>query len=78
MHLAVVYVVLGLLGERVMRMFAERRAVSLSINEMESVIFPIFAELILVGRKRFGTGEEYFLAGMGAYPGRDENISGIR
>ena len=52
-----------------MRMFAERRAVSLSINEMESGIFPIFAELILVGRKRSGTGEEYFLAGMGAYPG---------
>ena len=68
----------GALGERVMRMFAERRAVSLSINEMESGIFPIFAELILVGRKRSGTGEEYFLAGMGAYPGRDENISGIR
>ena len=61
-----------------MRMFAERRAVSLSINEMESGIFPIFAKLILVGRKRSGTGEEYFLAGMGAYPGRDENISGIR
>ena len=78
MHLAVVYVVLGLLGERVMRMFAERRAVSLSINEMESGIFPIFAKLILVGRKRSGTGEEYFLAGMGAYPGQDENISGIR
>ena len=78
MHLAVVYVVLGLLGERVMRMFAERRAVSLSINEMESGIFPIFAELILVGRKRSGTGEEHFPAGMGAYPGRDENISGIR
>ena len=78
MHLAVVYVVLGLLGERVMRMFAERRAVSLSINEMESGIFPIFAELILVGRKRSGTGEEYFLAGMRAHPGRDENISGIR
>ena len=68
----------GALGERIMRMFAERRAVSLSINEMESGIFPIFAELILVGRKRSGTGEEYFLAGMGAYPGRDENISGIR
>ena len=68
----------GALGERVMRMFAERRAVSLSINEMESGIFPIFAELILVGRKRSGTGEEYFLAGMRVYPGRDENISGIR
>lgn len=78
MHLAVVYVVLGLLGERVMRMFAERRAVSLSINEMESGIFPIFAELILVGRKRSGTGEEHFPAGMRVYPGRDENISGIR
>ena len=52
-----------------MRMFAERRAVSLSINEMESGIFPIFAKLILVGRKRSGTGEEHFLAGMGAYPG---------
>ena len=68
----------GALGERIMRMFAERRAVSLSINEMESGIFPIFAKLILVGRKRSGTGEEYFLAGMGAYPGQDENISGIR
>lgn len=75
MHLAVVYVVLGLLGERVMRMFAERRAVSLSINEMESGIFPIFAELILVGRKRSGTGEEYFLAGMRAHPGRERSIS---
>ena len=78
MPLAVVYVVLGLLGERVMRMFAERRAVSGSMSEMESGIFPIFAKLILVGRKRSGTGEEHFLAGMGAYPGRDENISGIR
>ena len=68
----------GALGERIMRMFAERRAVSLSINEMESGIFPIFAKLILVGRKRSGTGEEYFLAGMRVYPGRDENISGIR
>ena len=75
MHLAVVYVVLGLLGERVMRMFAERRAVSLSINEMESGIFPIFAKLILVGRKRSGTGEEYFLAGMRAHPGRERSIS---
>ena len=61
-----------------MRMFAERRAVSGSMSEMESGIFPIFAKLILVGRKRSGTGEEHFLAGMGAYPGRDENISGIR
>ena len=50
-------------------MFAELRAVSGSMSEMESGIFPIFAELILVGRKRSGTGEEYFLAGMGAYPG---------
>ena len=48
-----------------MRMFAERRAVSGSMSEMESGIFPIFAKLILVGRKRSGTGEEYFLAGMG-------------
>ena len=61
-----------------MRMFAELRAVSVSMSEMESGIFPIFAKLILVGRKRSGTGEEYFLAGMGVYPGRDENISGIR
>ena len=68
----------GALGERIMRMFAERRAVSVSMSEIESGIFPIFAKLILVGRKRSGTGEEYFLAGMGAYPGRDENISGIR
>ena len=59
-------------------MFAERRAVSVSMSEIESGIFPMFAELILVGRKRSGTGEEHFLAGMGAYPGRDENISGIR
>ena len=59
-------------------MFAELRAVSGSMSEMESGIFPIFAKLILVGRKRSGTGEEYSLAGMGAYPGRDENISGIR
>ena len=65
----------GALGERIMRMFAERRAVSLSINEMESGIFPIFAELILVGRKRSGTGEEYFLAGMRAHPGRERSIS---
>ena len=68
----------GALGERIMRMFAERRAVSVSMSEIESGIFPIFAELILVGRKRSGTGEEYFLAGMGAHPGQDENISGIR
>ena len=59
-------------------MFAELRAVSVSMSEMESGIFPIFAKLILVGRKRSGTGEEYFLAGMIVYPGRDENISGIR
>ena len=59
-------------------MFAELRAVSGSMSEMESGIFPIFAKLILVGRKRSGTGEEHFLAGMGAHPGRDENISGIR
>ena len=52
-----------------MRMFAERKSVSGSMSEMESGIFPIFAKLILVGRKRSGTGEEYFLAGMGAYPG---------
>ena len=58
-----------------MRMFAERRAVSGSMSEMESGIFPIFAELILVGRKRSGTGEEYFLAGMGAHPGREKSIS---
>ena len=63
---------------RIEGMFAERRAVSLSIHEMESGLFPIFAKLILVGRKRSGTGEEHFLAGMGAYPGQDENISGIR
>ena len=61
-----------------MRMFAERRAVSGSMSEMESGIFPIFAKLILVGRKRSGTGEEYFPAGMRAHPGQDENISGIR
>ena len=59
----------GDLGERIMRMFAERKSVSGSISEMESGIFPIFAKLILVGLKRSGTGEEYFLAGMGAYPG---------
>ena len=73
-----VYVVVGLWGERIMRMIAKRKSVSGSMSEMESGIFPIFAKLILVGRKRSGTGEEYFLAGMGAYPGRDENISGIR
>ena len=59
-------------------MIAKRKSVSGSMSEMESGIFPIFAKLILVGRKRSGTGEEYFLAGMGAYPGQDENISGIR
>ena len=59
-------------------MFAERKSVSGSMSEMESGIFPIFAKLILVGRKRSGTGEEHFPAGMGAYPGQDENISGIR
>ena len=75
MHLAVVYVGLGLLGERVMRMFAERRAVSGSMSEMESGIFPIFAKLILVGRKRSGAGEEHFPAGMRAYPGREKSIS---
>ena len=58
-----------------MRMFAERRAVSGSMSEMESGIFPIFAKLILVGRKRAGTGEEHFLAGMGAYPGQEKSIS---
>ena len=73
-----VYVVVGLWGERIMRMIAKRKSVSGSMSEMESGIFPIFAKLILVGRKRSGTGEEYFLAGMGVYPGRDENISGIR
>ena len=56
-------------------MFAERRAVSVSMSEIESGIFPIFAELILVGRKRSGTGEEYFLAGMRAHPGRERSIS---
>ena len=68
----------GALGERIMRMFAERRSVSVSMSEIESVIFSIFAILILVGRKRSGTGEEHFPAGMRVYPGRDENISGIR
>ena len=63
---------------RIEGMFAERRAVSGSMSEMESGIFPIFAKLILVGRKRSGTGEEYSLAGMGVHPGQDENISGIR
>ena len=58
-----------------MRMFAERRAVSVSMSEIESGIFPIFAELILVGRKRSGTGEEYFLAGMRAHPGQERSIS---
>ena len=72
------YVVVGLWGERIMQMIAKRKSVSVSMSEMESGIFPIFAKLILVGRKRSGTGEEHFLAGMGAYPGRDENISGIR
>ena len=61
-----------------MQMIAKRKSVSVSMSEIESGIFPIFAKLILVGRKRSGTGEEHFLAGMGAYPGRDENISGIR
>ena len=56
-------------------MFAERRAVSGSMSEMESGIFPIFAKLILVGRKRSGTGEEYFLAGMRAHPGRERSIA---
>ena len=73
-----VYVVVGLWGERIMRMIAKRKSVSGSMSEMESGIFPIFAELILVGRKRSGTGEEHFPAGMRVYPGRDENISGIR
>ena len=68
----------GALGERIMRMFAERKSVSVSMSEIESGIFPIFAKLILVGRKRSGTGEEHFPAGMRVYPGRDENISGIR
>ena len=72
------YVVVGLWGERIMQMIAKRKSVSVSMSEIESGIFPIFAELILVGRKRSGTGEEHFPAGMGAYPGRDENISGIR
>ena len=56
-------------------MFAERKSVSGSMSEMESGIFPIFAKLILVGRKRSGTGEEYFLAGMRAHPGRERSIS---
>ena len=56
-------------------MFAERRAVSVSMSEIESGIFPIFAKLILVGRKRSGIGEEYFLAGMRAHPGRERSIS---
>ena len=73
-----VYVVVGLWGERIMRMIAKRKSVSGSMSEMESGIFPIFAKLILVGRKRSGTGEEHFPAGMRVYPGRDENISGIR
>ena len=73
-----VYVVVGLWGERIMRMIAKRKSVSGSMSEMESGIFPIFAKLILVGRKRSGIGEEYFLAGMRVYPGRDENMSGIR
>ena len=72
------YVVVGLWGERIMQMIAKRKSVSVSMSEIESGIFPIFAELILVGRKRSGTGEEHFPAGMRAYPGRDENISGIR
>ena len=70
--------VVGLWGERIMRMIAKRKSVSGSMSEMESGIFPIFAKLILVGRKRSGTGEEHFPAGMRVYPGRDENISGIR
>ena len=73
-----VYVVVGLWGERIMRMIAKRKSVSGSMSKMESGIFPIFAKLILVGRKRSGTGEEHFPAGMRVYPGRDENISGIR
>ena len=58
-----------------MRMFAERKSVSGSMSEMESGILPIFAELIFVGRKRSGIGEEYFLAGMRAHPGRERSIS---
>ena len=69
------YVVVGLWGERIMQMIAKRRAVSGSMSEMESGIFPIFAKLILVGRKRSGTGDEHFPAGMRAYPGREKSIS---
>ena len=69
------YVVVGLWGERIMQMIAKRKSVSGSMSEMESGIFPIFAELILVGRKRSGIGEEYFLAGMRAHPGRERSIS---
>ena len=58
-----------------MQMIAKRKSVSVSMSEIESGIFPIFAKLILVGRKRSGTGEEYFLAGMRAHPGREKSIS---
>ena len=70
-----VYVVVGLWGERIMQMIAKRKSVSVSMSEIESGIFPIFAKLILVGRKRSGTGEEYFLAGMRAHPGQERSIS---
>ena len=58
-----------------MQMIAKRKSVSVSMSEIESGIFPIFAKLILVGRKRSGTGEEHFPAGMRAYPGREKSIS---
>ena len=58
-----------------MQMIAKRKSVSGSMSEMEAGIFPIFAKLILVGRKRSGTGEEHFPAGMRAYPGREKSIS---
>ena len=61
------------------RIIAKERTVSLSTDEAESGFFSYIRKIdFLVGRKRSGTGEEHFPAGMGAYPGRDENISGIR
>ena len=50
---------------RIEGMFAERKSVSGSMSEMESGIFPIFAKLILVGRKRSGV-----------FPGWDESAYG--
>ena len=58
-----------------MQMIAKRKSVSVSMSEIESGIFPIFAKLILVGRKRSGTGEEYVLAGRRAHPGQERSIS---